>query len=338
LTQGLADKNINTGDISRVILAGGSSQWPFVSDVISESLGIEASKLMRSDRPYAVISEGLAIFSPLQKQFEKTRSRLKTELPEFCRAKVRSLVHRTTDAYVVDVATDIILELFDKRIRPVLLEYKTTGGSLASLKKSVSSKAKSFEPELKKIVESRMETLSMGLSEQVRDVLTRWIESHGLSIGDAQIDQDRRISIGSDAIGSELPDLYGGIMDAVGWFVVGTATSLGAILCGGAGTAILISGPIGLIGGAVLALVIAYLTVRQGKEKAAKLAENWDAPAWVIKRALTNSKIHKARQVFRSQLEERLRQETITLQDEFEARIRKITKLQIEGLSEIAQL
>ncbi|TKJ36188.1 MAG: molecular chaperone-like protein [Planctomycetes bacterium B3_Pla] len=338
LTQGLADKNIDTGDISRVILAGGSSQWPFVSDVISESLGLDASKLMRSDRPYAVISEGLAIFSPLQKKFEKTRSRLRTELPEFCRAKVRSLVHRTTDAYVVDVATDIILELFDKRIRPVLLEYKTTGGSLAELKKSVSSKAKSFEPELKKIVESRMETLSMGLSEQVRDVLTRWIESHGLSIGDAQINQGRRISIGGDAIGSELPDLYGGIMDAVGWFVVGTATSIGAILCGGAGTAILISGPIGLIGGAVLALVIAYLTVRQGKEKAAKLAENWDAPAWVIKRALTNSKIHKARQVFRSQLEERLRQETLILQDEFEARIRKITELQIEGLSEITQL
>ena len=113
---------------------------------------------------------------------------------------------------------------------------------------------------------------------------------------------------------------------------------LHAMLCGGTGTAILVSGPIGLIGGAILALVVAYLTVRHGKEKAAKLAENWEAPAWIIKRALTQSKIHKAREAFRSKLEEKLRQETKPLQDEFETRIRKITEQQIEGLSEITQL
>jgi hypothetical protein len=338
LAQGLAEKKIDKGDISRVILAGGSSQWPFVYDVVSETLGLDPSKLMRSDRPYAVISEGLAILSPLQRQFENTRNELRQELPEFCRTKVKPLVQKTTDTYVSDVATDITLELFDKKIQPILQEYRDTGGSLASLKSSVSSKAKSFEPELRKIVEQRMQNLRMGLPEQVRDVLTRWIESHGLSIGDAQIEQGREISIGSDAIGSSAPDLYGGIMDTVGWFVVGIATSIGAMLCGGTGTAILVSGPIGLIGGAVLALVLAYLTVRHGKEKAAKLAENWEAPAWVIKRALTQPKIHKAREAFRSQLEEKLRQETVTLQDEFETRIRKITELQIEGLSEITQL
>lgn len=338
LNQGLAEKKIKAGDISRVILAGGSSQWPFVYDVVSEMLGLDPSKLMRSDRPYAVIAEGLAILTPLQRQFEKTREELRRELPEFCRIKVKPLVQNTTEAYVSDVATDITLELFDKQIKPVLQEYRDTGGSLAALKSNVSSTAKSFEPELRKIVEDRMQTLRLGLPEQVRDVLTAWIESHGLSIGDAQIEQGREISIGSDAIGSGAPDLYGGVMDTVGWFVVGIATSLGAILCGGAGTAILVSGPVGLIGGAVLALVVAYLTVRHGKEKAAKLAENWNAPAWVIKRALTQSKIHKARRQFESQLEERLRAETVTLQDEFETRIRKITELQIEGLSEIAQL
>lgn len=338
LAQGLSEKKIDTGDISRVILAGGSSQWPFVYDVVSETLGLDPSKLMRSDRPYAVISEGLAILSPLKRQFDKTREQLRQELPEFCRTKVRPLVQKTTEAYVSDVATDITLELFDKKIQPVLMEYRKSGGSLASLKKQVSSTAKAFETDLKKIIEDRMQTLRLGLPEQVRDLLTGWIESHGLSIGDAQIEQGRQFSIGSDAIGSGAPDLYGGIMDTVGWFVVGIAASIGAMLCGGTGTAILVSGPIGLICGAILALVIAYLTVRHGKEKAAKIAENWDAPAWVIKRALTQSKIHKAREAFRSQLEEKLRQETTPLQDEFESRIRKITELQIEGLSEITQL
>ena len=338
LAEGLSVKNINVRDISRVILAGGSSQWPFVYDCLSNVLGIEQSHLMRSDRPYAVISEGLAIYLPLQRQFEITRNRLRDELPEFCEMKIRPLIKEVTQAYVSDVANDITFELFDKAIKPLLQEFRDHGGSIASLKENASSKAASLEPELRKIIEEKMVTLRMGLPAQVRELLVKWFESHGLSVGDTQIEEGQKIATASDALGPAVPNLYGGIMDIVGWFVVGIATSIGAIVCGGTGTAILFSGPIGLIGGAVLALVIAYLTVRHGKEKAEKLAENWEAPAWIVKRALTQSKVNKAREQFQLQLAERLTEETSALQDEFEARIRKITELQIESLSEIAQL
>jgi hypothetical protein len=293
---------------------------------------------MRSDRPYAAISEGLAIYSPLQKQFEVTRNRLRDELPEFCDTKVRPLIKEVTQAYVVDVANDITFEVFDKTIKPLLQEFRDNGGSIASLKENVSSKAASFEPELRKIIEEEMVTLRMGLPGQVRELLVKWFESHGLSVGDAQIEEGQNISTASGALAPAVPNLYGGIMDTVGWFLVGIAASIGAIVCGGAGTAILVSGPIGLIGGAMLALVLAYLTVRYGKEKAEKLAKNWEAPAWLVKRAFTQSKVNKAREQFQSQLAERLAEETAALQDGFEARIRKITELQIEGLSEIAQL
>jgi hypothetical protein len=53
---------------------------------------------------------------------------------------------------------------------------------------------------------------------------------------------------------------------------------------------------------------------------------------------LTESKINKAREQFRSQLTERLTKETAALHDGFETRIRKITEMQIEGLSELSQL
>ncbi len=338
LIGGLAEKNIATSDICRVILAGGSSQWPFVYDCLSEALGVERSNLMRSDRPYAVISEGLAIYSPLRRQFEVTRNRLRDELGEFCETKVRPLIRQVTQAYVADVANDITFELFDKNIKPILLEFRDKGGSIASLKETISSKAASFEPELKKIIDERMVTLRMGLPGQVRELLVKWFASHGLSVGEAQIEEGRKISAGAaDSLGA-VPDLYGGIMDTVGWFVVGIATSIGAIVCGGTGTAILVAGPIGLIGGALLTLAVAYLTVRYGKEKAQKLAESWQAPAWIVKRALTETKINKAREQFQSQLAESLTKETAALHEGFEARIRKITEMQIEGLSEIAQL
>lgn len=338
LVDGLQAKNIDTSDICRVILAGGSSQWPFVHDCLSDVLVIERSHLMRSDRPYAVISEGLAIYSPLQKQFEGIRDKLRDELPEFCKMKVRSLIQEVTQAYVADVAKDITFELFDKIIKPLLHEFRDNGGSVASLKENIFSKVASFEPELRKIIEEKMVTLRIGLPGQLRELLVKWFDSHGLNVGDTQIEESQKISIASGTVGPAVPNLYGGIMDTVGWFVVGIAASIGAIICGGTGTAILFSGPIGLISGALLALVLGYLTVRHGKEKAKRLAESWEAPAWVVKRALSHSKMKKARNQFQSQLLARLAEETAALQDEFELRIRKITELQIDGLSEIAQL
>jgi molecular chaperone DnaK len=338
LTQGLTEKSIDTSDISRVILAGGSSQWPFISDVIFEALHIEPSNLMRSDRPYAVISEGLAILPALQKQFKETRNKLRSGLSQFCETKVRPLIQKITNKYVSDVAVDITSELFEKIIKPVLQEFRENGGSVASLKKDMSSKAESFEPQLKKIIGERMLNLRMGLPGQVKDLLTKWFESYGLGVGDAQFAEGRGMSDPSDAVRPEVPDLYGGIMDTIGWSVVAITTSIGAMVCGGAGTAILISGPIGLIVGIVLTSAIAFLTVRYGKEKAQRFAENWVAPAWVVKRVLTQSKIDKTHKDFQLQLENKLQEETATLQDEFETMIRKITELQIESLSEIAQL
>jgi len=240
--------------------------------------------------------------------------------------------------YVSGVATDITLELFDKMIKPVLQEFRENGGSVASLKKNMSLKSKSFEQQLKRIIEDRMLILRMGLPGQVMDLLAMWFKSYGLSVGDAQIEERKRISAWSDAVGPEVPDLYGGIMDIVGWFVVAIATSIGAIVCGGAGIAILLSGPIGLVAGAAITSAVAFLTIRYGREKAGRFTENWDAPAWVAKRILTRSKIAKIREEFQSQLENQLRKETLILQDEFKTRIYKITELQIEGLSEIAQL
>jgi hypothetical protein len=132
--------------------------------------------------------------------------------------------------------------------------------------------------------------------------------------------------------------LYSRIMDTVGWFVVAIATSIGAMVCGGAGIAILLSGPIGLVAGAAITSAVALLTIKYGKEKAARFTENWVAPTWVAQRILTRSKIARIREEFQLQLENQLRKETLILEDEFKTRIYKITELQIEGLSEIAQL
>ncbi len=338
LTGILADKALVGSDISRVVLAGGSSQWPFVADVVSESLDIDPSRLMRSDRPYAVIAQGLAILPALQKQFDQTREKLRSDLPDFCRTKVRPLVERVTDRYISEVATDVTNELFDKSIRPVLEDFRTNGGSVNTLRETIAANVRADEAKLKEIIEGRMRTLSLGLPGQLNELLSQWFGEYGLSVGDKPVEEQGTASVQREMIGADAPDLYGGIMETVGWFVVALAASVGAMVCGGAGTAILATGPAGLLAGALLTAVVAFLGVRYGKVRARELADNWSAPSWVVKRVLTPGRISKTRKDFRTRLEERLRQETAALEEQMEARIREITQSQIEGLSEVTQL
>ncbi len=338
LSHGLAEKAVATDQISRVILAGGSSQWPFVPDVVTETLGLQRSRLMRSDRPYAVISQGLAILPALQRSFEETREKLRQDLPRFCRVQVRPLVERVTDSYVAGVAADVTSEVFDRTIRPVVEEFREKGGSVKILRESVSAQVKANEGRFRAIIEKRMHTLRRGLPGELNELLRDWFESYGLSVGERPIDETQQTAVGQAFVQPDTPDLYGGIMETVGWFVVALAATVAASISGGGGLALLAAGPAGWIAGAVIGAAVTFLAVRYGMTRAKELADTWNAPAWIVKNVLLPSRIARMRGDFQNRLKETLQRETRALQDELESRIRQITEKQIEGLSEVTQL
>jgi hypothetical protein len=338
LSHGLTEQGIDTETISRVILAGGSSQWPFVADVVTDTLGVERSRLMRSDRPYAVIAQGLSILPALQKEFEETREELRHDLARFCRTQVRPLVQKVTDSYVAGVAADVTTELFDKIIRPILEEFRLQGGSVKSLRDSISGQVKANEARLTEIIEARMRTLRLGLPGELNELLRDWFGSYGLSVGEKPLEETQRMPVGQDLVPPSTPDLYGSIMEVVGWFVVALAATVGAAISGGGGLHLLAAGPVGWVIGAVLVAVVAFLTVRYGTARAKELADTWNAPAWVVKSILMPSRIVSMRADFQTRLEQTLRRETASLQGELESRIRTLTEKQVESLSEIAQL
>ena len=338
LSQGLLEEAVDTSRISRVILAGGSSQWPFVPDVVTETLGVEWSSLMRSDRPYAVIAQGLSILPALQKKFNETRDKLRHELPEFCRTRVRPLVERVTDSYVAGVAADVTSELFDKAIRPTLERFRQQGGSTRALKESIAAEVKAHEGKLREIIEDRMQTLQRGLPSQLNEMLKTWFASYALSVGEKPIQEAQQVSVAEEMIQPAAPDLYGAVMETVGWFVVALATTAGAAVLGGGGIHLLAAGPAGWVAGAVLSAVVAFLAVRYGIARAREIAETWNAPAWLVKNVLLPSRIARMRTDFQQRLQETLRREAAALQTRLEERIGEVTERQIDGLSEIAQL
>jgi hypothetical protein len=338
LSQGLEEKGIDIADIKRVILAGGSSQWPFVSDIISEVLHIDQSIITRSDRPYAVISEGLSILPALKQKLRKDRQVLKDDLPIFCEKKIRPWIKEKTEAIASALVGEITSSLFDAIIKPILMEFRESGGSVASLKNRISSEAKAFEPDLRRIVEGRMSILTTGLADQLTRLVTEWFATYGLSIGDDRVNREAGVSMEIDGRTPLVPDLYAGILDSIRWFIVGIVAWIGGAICGGAGTALIVSGPVGWIIGAILATVIAFLSLRYGFKRAKELAETWEAPALLIKQVLTESKIDKTRNEFQSHLKTMLLEKLEKLESDFEACVHELTETQIEALSEIETL
>jgi molecular chaperone DnaK len=338
LANGLAQKVIDAKAIRRVILAGGSSQWPFVYDVVADALGVDPSRLMRSDRPYAVIAQGLSILPALQEKFNQTREQLRADLPRFCQADVRPLVENVTSGYVAGVADDVAVEVFDKIIRPILETFRQTGGSVQHLRDSISAQIQANESQLRDIIESRMQTLRLGLPGQLNERLRDWFASYGLSVGENVLDDAHRKSAGTESFQPGTPDLYGSVIEIVNWFVVGLAATTGAAILGGGGIHLLAAGPVGLAAGAVLGAVVAFLALRYGTARARQLADTWKAPPWVLKTILWPSRIVGMRTDFRQRVEDMLRRETAAWQDELESRIRDVTGKQIDGLSEIVQL
>jgi molecular chaperone DnaK len=338
LSHGLTETGIDPHTVSRVILAGGSSQWPFIADVVTDTLEIPRARLMRSDRPYAVIAQGLSILPALQKKFDETRDRLRNDLPHFCRARVRPLVETVTDNYIAGVAADMTSEVFDKTIRPILEDFRHKGGSVKGLRESIAAQVRANEGALRDIIESRMRTLRLGLPGQLNELLRDWFGSYGLSVGEKPLEEAQQMPGGHELVQPSTPDLYGNIMEVVGWFVVFVAATVGASISGGGGLALIAAGPGGLIAGAVIAAVITFLAARYGTTRARELADTWNAPPWVVRNVLLPSRIAGMRSDFQSRLGSTLRHETAALQDELEAKIRTVTEKQIEGLSEITQL
>jgi len=158
LRTGLQHEQVSQQQIACVVLTGGSSSWPFVEDLVQEeltSIGI-TSRLVRSARPYATISQGLAIIPALQLEYNAIREQLRTEMPNFIEEKIIPLIERRILEAAGRIAASITAELFDQRIKPILVNFQQNGGAASELKLSITQQSEAFRPQIKIVVEKEI--------------------------------------------------------------------------------------------------------------------------------------------------------------------------------------
>jgi hypothetical protein len=295
-------------------------------------------RLIRSDRPYATISEGLAIIPSLQQRFNIIQNALREEKPAFISEKIYPLIERRMEEAAQRIADAVATSLFDQRIRPVFQDFSQKGGSVASLKQRIAQQAAIFEPQIKSIVEQEVSQVLSGLPAAVVELMTQWFKDHDLVV-EHQLNREDLDSIVDSGVSLKDIDIYGDIEAIIGTISVGIIATLVASISGGGGTALIATGPFGLIIGAIIGVAVGALVISVGLDEAKRRAENWDgAPLWLIRQALSEKKVNGVRDDLRRQVREKTIEHTDKAKQQLEQQITIRVEEEIKNLSVINQL
>jgi len=338
LADGLIAKEVDRRDIATVILTGGSSQWPFVTDIVRDVLHVEAARIRRSDRPYAAISQGLAIRPALHHKLEATKRKLEKDRQQFLDQQLGILIEQHIQDTANDIAHAITSELFDEHIKGTLVLFRQNGGKIVDLKLQVAEQARQFEPRVSAIVTTATDRIYKGLPTLVKDALLKWFADNGLNIGPDMLKlSDDRIDA-ADLCSGELPDLLFELRNYMTGIVASIVGVVTASICGGGGTALIMSGPIGWLIGLAIGAAVAYWAAKYGMEKAQSQAAALPLKAWMLRVVLRDGVIASAREKLRKQTHSQVLAELRKLQSTVSQQIEERVNREIKALTELHSL
>ncbi|MBN1998193.1 Hsp70 family protein, partial [candidate division KSB1 bacterium] len=346
LIDGLRKNAISPADIERIILTGGSSQWLFVEDIVRKIFNVQASdqRMFMSENPKAAISEGLVILPHLQIKFARTSRRLKNGLENFVQQRLHQGINKRITDVIERVIAEIAVKLFDMRIKSELYSFRSTGGQLVELKQKLHRVIEMFEPDIQEIVRKEMDVLNQTLPVTIHNLVRDWFRENGITYFGERVDMNSfsRIVEHHHVQLENVSRFDRELVNIIGGFVIAVSATIIAGISGGSGTALIASGPVGWISGAVLAVVAGYLALLLGKDKASETVEKIHFPPGILKMLLSRRRIQKAVERGKIRLSQALHSEMKnSLQKPVQAMVNHLLKniqREIDGLSVINQL
>lgn len=195
------------------------------------------------------------------------------------------------------VATFVREKLYDGRIVPELHGFQTNGGKIASLEERIKCACEAFAPELNAYVAVAQhdfeQSLSTSLERTIGESLTIPTDL-GNELGGAKPPRDAADPL-SDSLSAELTTTISVIVAAALTTVLATVSGgLGKTL----GIAVITTlfgttGPIGLLIGALLGLIVAAAGLWLGREKITEGVKNVELPGWVTERILWTARLER---------------------------------------------
>ncbi len=178
----LADKPL-------VLLTGGSSAWPFVLDVVRQTLG-NNSKILIGDEPYADIAKGLAQYDILAAHLREGRQALQTELPSFMNERIR----RHGIERILENGSHMLMQDMGAFLRNVVLlpefrRYREEGGSLSKLMEGIAKALVEEESRIQGLLDTAMTRMGRNIVDACRKELKDWFHEKGIPIVPERLEQ-----------------------------------------------------------------------------------------------------------------------------------------------------
>lgn len=295
-------------DYAVVVLTGGSSSWPFMSDIVSQRFDIPPERILRATNPEQTIGEGIAIYNVLRQHHRRSRRRIRDDLPELKR-EIHTQVDQEAREAAGRLATRILREIIGIA-RTHYFEWYEHGGVLAEVDARVREEIARIP--LTEIARERLGNLSRELQTQVHDMVRVWLKRHHVSAGsDAEEPVEAPVpkEILTLSLRLDVGEVVGAQISRVLSIVLATMV---ASLSGGSGIALIASGPLGLVLGAALGGAAAL--AGQGRMRKALHDHDFKGASHAaFKRLYSRERleraIHEAEQDLRAALEEPVRTE-----------------------------
>ncbi len=165
-----------------ILLTGGSSAWPFVTDTVHSVLGSDI-KILIGNEPYADIAKGLAQYNMLAQHLREGRKALQEELPRFMQERI--LRHGITR--ILEKGSEILMQdmgafLKDVVLLPEFRQYREQGGSLLQLMEGIGKNLVEEKERIQSLLDSAMARMGRQIVEACRHELKDWFHEKGIPI------------------------------------------------------------------------------------------------------------------------------------------------------------
>jgi molecular chaperone DnaK len=312
LVAGLKKNHIEPEEVGKILLTGGSSQWPFVDDIISSVFRLKGDreKLFLSENPKATVAEGLAILPHLQNKFAHSSKKLSDELIEFRNKQLEPEIDKRISQVAEHVSHEIMTQLVNVRLARVLLSFGQKGGSILQLKESIQAEVFSFGSALQDILHKELDLIARTLPAAVHERVCEWFGDNGMRYFGERIELKNVLpavkSGGSGLFPDQVSSFNEHIVKSVANFNLKVLAGIVGVLTSGTGSVVALRGPLGWLIGTLVSFLVSSIVYVLEKKGLSGRIENVQLPSLVTRVVLSERRIERILRRVRSTSERSL--------------------------------
>lgn len=170
------------GQFSKVILTGGSCNWPFMRRMVADVFGVDANRdIIMSQNPETTIGSGLALYNVLRLRNEARRETIARHKPK-AKNDFETALSVRLERYTADLSK-AILDVLMPKINQVYENWYEKGGALNRVESRVQQICKDFERnEAETVVKRYWLQLNTDIVRLMRDHLVKFLNENEIAV------------------------------------------------------------------------------------------------------------------------------------------------------------